>query len=666
MQQRVLIENVKPQIEGGRFYIKRIQDEAVHVSADIFADGHDVIRAFVLYKHEVDKDWEELEMEAYPNDLWKATFYPSKKGFYEYQIHAWIDHFSTWFEGFRKKVEAGNNVRVELLEGANLSQTLAKKVKLKADKEELKRIADLLEDESRQEEAIRVVMNPAFADLVIKYPFKQFHTSSNKLQVIVEPFKTAFSTWYEFFPRSASQTPGEHGTFKDCERLLPKVKEMGFDVLYFPPVHPIGKINRKGRNNATNAEPNDVGSPWAIGSDEGGHKDVHSLLGTMTDFEQLIQKAQSMGIDIAMDIAFQCAPDHPYIKSNPEWFKWRPDGTIAYAENPPKKYQDIVPIDFETKDWKNLWAELKSVFVFWIQKGITVFRVDNPHTKSFNFWEWCINEIKKEYTDIIFLAEAFSRPRIMQGLAKRGYNQGYSYFTWRTTKQEIIEYMTELTQSEMREYYRPNFWPNTPDILPYELQSGKENRFIYRFALAATLSSNYGMYGPVYEQYVHQPMLGKEEYYYSEKYELKTYDWNKPTRLAQIIKRVNEIRHQNPALQTTWNIAFCETGNDNIIAYFKYNDDLSNIIFVAVNLDPDHVQHAWISVPKQALGISKVDLILDDQMVFERYHWGRDTNFVALDPYKMPFHICVVKNNLQQNYQNKSGLNQEEWNHVKR
>ena len=645
MQQRVLIEDVKPQIDGGRFYIKRIQGEAVNVSADIFADGHDRIRAFVLFKHEDAKDWAEVEMDEYPNDFWKASFAPTEKGFYEYQIQAWIDHFLTWFTGFRKKVEAGNNVRTELLEGSELAKALIKKNKNKEDKEELKRLSELFADENRAEEAIRTVMNPAFAAIVEKYPLKQFHASSDRLKIFVERSKALFSTWYEFFPRSASETPGQHGTFKNCERLLPKVKDMGFDVLYFPPIHPVGEINRKGVNNATNAEPGDVGSPWAIGSKDGGHKSVNPLLGTMQDFEDFIQKSAAMGIEVAMDIAFQCAPDHPYIKSNPDWFKWRPDGTIAYAENPPKKYQDIVPIDFETKDWKNLWDELKSIFTFWINKGITIFRVDNPHTKSFNFWEWCINEIKKEYPDIIFLAEAFSRPRIMQGLAKRGYNQGYSYFTWRTSKQELTQYMLELTQTEMREYFRPNFWPNTPDILPYELQSGKENRFIYRYALAATLSSNYGMYGPVYEQYVSQPMVGKEEYFYSEKYELKQYDWHKPTRLAQIIKRVNQVRHQNPALQTTWNLAICETDNDNIMAYFKYNDDLSNIIFVAVNFDPDNVQHAWVRVPKQQLRIGNVDLIMDDQMVFERFHWGRDVNFVALDPYKMPFHLCVVTNN---------------------
>jgi starch synthase (maltosyl-transferring) len=647
MQQRVLIEDVKPQIDGGRFYIKRIQGEAVNVTADIFADGHDKIRAVVRYKHNEEKDWTEVEMDEYPNDAWKVTFKPTEKGFYEYQVQAWVDHFLTWFTGFRKKVEAGNDVHVELLEGAELAKALVKKNKKKADKEELKRLSELFADDNRMEEAIRMVMNPAFAAIVEKYPFKQYHSSSERLKIFVERSKALFSTWYEFFPRSASQTPGEHGTFKDCERLLHKVKDMGFDVLYFPPIHPVGEVNRKGINNATNAEPGDVGSPWAIGSKNGGHKAVSPLLGTMQDFEDFIQKSADMGIEVAMDIAFQCAPDHPYIQSNPDWFKWRPDGTIAYAENPPKKYQDIVPIDFETKDWKNLWEELKSVFTFWIKKGVTIFRVDNPHTKSFNFWEWCINEIKTEYPDIIFLAEAFSRPRIMQGLAKRGYNQGYSYFTWRTNKQELTKYMLELTQTEMREYFRPNFWPNTPDILPYELQSGKENRFIYRYALAATLSSNYGMYGPVYEQYVHEGVIGKEEYSYSEKYELKQYDWDKQTRLSQIIKRVNEVRHQNPALQTTWNIAFCETDNDNIIAYFKYNDDLTNLIFVAVNMNPDHVEHAWIRIPKHQLRIGEVDLILDDQMVFERFHWGSDSNFVALDPNKMPFHLCVVTNNAQ-------------------
>ena len=616
MQQRVLIEDVQPLVEGGRFYIKRVQGEAVNVSADIFADSHDYIRATVRYKHESEKDWSEVEMDKYLNDLWKATFKPEKIGFYEYQVHGWIDHFLTWYAGFRKKVIAGNNVEVELLEGAEIAAALIKKNKRKADKEALKALKTLLSDKDKTEEAINHVMNPDFVHFVKKYPFKQHHSSSDKYKVAVERTKSLFSTWYEFFPRSTSETPGQHGTFKDCERILPKVKEMGFDVLYFPPVHPVGKINRKGRNNAVNAESGDVGSPWAIGSDEGGHKEVHPALGTMSDFEKLIKKAADMNIEIAMDIAFQCAPDHPYIKQHPEWFKWRPDGTIAYAENPPKKYQDIVPIDFETKDWKNLWEELKSIFVFWINKGIKVFRVDNPHTKSFYFWEWCILEIRNEYPDVLMLSESFGRPRIMQGLAKRGYQQSYTYFTWRNNKYELEQYMHELTKTEMRDYYRPNFWPNTPDILPYELQDGNENRFIYRFALAATLSSNYGMYGPVYEKFIHTPIAGKEEYYYSEKYELKHYDWYEQTRLTEIIKRVNQVRHQNPALQTTWNIQFCETDNENIIAYFKYNDDLSNLIFCAVNLDPNQTQHAWIKLPKEALNIGKVNLVLDDQMVY--------------------------------------------------
>ena len=645
MQQRVLIEDVQPLVEGGRFYIKRVQGEAVNVSADIFADSHDYIRATVRYKHESEKDWSEVEMNKYLNDLWKATFKPEKIGFYEYQVHGWIDHFLTWYAGFRKKVIAGNNVEVELLEGAEIAAALIKKNRRKADKEALKTLKTLLSDKDKTEEAINHVMNPDFVHFVKQYTFKQNHSSSDKYKVAVERTKSLFSTWYEFFPRSTSETPGQHGTFKDCERILPKVKEMGFDVLYFPPVHPVGKINRKGRNNAVNAESGDVGSPWAIGSDEGGHKEVHPALGTMNDFEKLIKKAADMNIEIAMDIAFQCAPDHPYIKQHPEWFKWRPDGTIAYAENPPKKYQDIVPIDFETKDWKNLWEELKSIFVFWINKGIKVFRVDNPHTKSFYFWEWCILEIRNEYPDVLMLSESFGRPRIMQGLAKRGYQQSYTYFTWRNNKYELEQYMHELTKTEMRDYYRPNFWPNTPDILPYELQDGNENRFIYRFALAATLSSNYGMYGPVYEKFIHTPIAGKEEYYYSEKYELKHYDWYEQTRLTEIIKRVNQVRHQNPALQTTWNIQFCETDNENIIAYFKYSDDFSNLIFCAVNLDPNQTQHAWIKLPKEALNIGKVNLILDDQMVFERYHWTNEWNFIALNPHKIPFHLCVVTNN---------------------
>jgi starch synthase (maltosyl-transferring) len=457
--------------------------------------------------------------------------------------------------------------------------------------------------------------------------------------------KEMFSTWYELFPRSTAQEAGKHGTFKDVERLLPRIQEMGFDVLYMPPIHPIGKINRKGKNNAVDAGPEEPGSPWAIGSDEGGHKSVHPELGTLDDYKHLIKSASSHGIDIAFDLAFQCAPDHPYIKEHPEWFLWRPDGTIAYAENPPKKYQDIVPINFESTDWKNLWEELKNVILFWCEAGVKIFRVDNPHTKPFRFWQWAIAEVQKKYPDTIFLAEAFTRPKVMAALAKAGFNHSYTYFTWRTSRKELEEYMTELTRTESREYFRPNFWPNTPDILAYELMNASSNVFVKRFILAATLSSNYGMYGPSFEFCENSPNTnGKEEYFNSEKYEIRHYDWNHRNRLTDVITKVNQIRKDNPALQDTWNIHFTRTDNDQLMSYVKLTEDKSNIIWCVVNFDPQFAQSGYIEVPKQLLGIDhNVNIKVTDLLTGASYRWFNEWNYVEINPDQQPAHIFLVE-----------------------
>jgi starch synthase (maltosyl-transferring) len=465
-----------------------------------------------------------------------------------------------------------------------------------------------------------------------------------ELVVRVEHKKANFSAWYELFPRSAALEGGRHGTFRDVIRLLPRVAAMGFDVLYLPPIHPIGRVNRKGKNNVVRSEPGDPGSPWAIGNEEGGHKNINPELGTPEDFSALVGEAAKHGIDIAMDIAFQCAPDHPYVKEHPDWFRQRPDGSIQYAENPPKKYQDIYPFNFESDDGKALWKELRSVFFYWIEQGVKIFRVDNPHTKPFRFWEWVINEVNKQYEDIIFLSEAFTRPKVMAALAKVGFTQSYTYFTWRVTRPELTEYMTELVGGPMRNFFRPNFWPNTPDILPYHLQHQGENTFIIRLALAATLSSNYGIYGPPYEFCENTPVEGKEEYRDSEKYEIKKYDWKRTNRMTDIIAMLNKARKENPALQSTWNIRFLNLANVNLIAYLKATDDLTSIMLVVVNLDPHTKQSGYVQLPMDAIKIQwPLNVKLHDLITDELYTWTQEWNYIELDPYVMPFHLFKVE-----------------------
>lgn len=643
MRNRVVIENVHPEIDHGAFFIKRVPGEKVTVTADIFGDGHDHIRAALLYRHESQKRWTEVFMTPLANDEWEATFTVEQKGMYHYKVAGWMDHLLHWYEGFLKKQEAGQDMAVELQIGEQLLQKAAESYP-KA--EDLKALAKQLK--SGGEEAVQTVLNADFKQVVESTPLKQFETIyDHNLRVRVGWEKELFSTWYELFPRSAAQEPGRLGTFKDVEKLLPRVNEMGFDVLYMPPIHPVGEKNRKGKNNSVNAQPGEPGSPWAIGSRHGGHKAVNPELGTLEDYKALIEKAKTYGIDIAFDLAFQCAPDHPYIEEHPEWFIWRPDGTIAYAENPPKKYQDIVPINFESEDWKALWEELKSVVLFWCEAGVRIFRVDNPHTKPFRFWEWCIAEVQKEYPDTIFLSEAFTRPKVMAELAKAGFSQSYTYFTWRNTRKELEEYMTELTRTESREYFRPNFWPNTPDILPYELMNAGPNAFAKRLVLAATLSSNYGMYGPSYEFMENTPNAnGKEEYHNSEKYEARHYDWGHRNRLTELITQVNQIRKQHPAMQDTWNIHFTRTDNESIMSYIKLTEDQSDIIWCIVNFDTAYRQSGFVEVPKSLLGITgNVNLKVTDLLSGEVYHWFNEWNYVELNPDAAPAHIFEVSFN---------------------
>ncbi len=519
---RVVIDNVTPCIDAGRFPIKRIIGDIVTVEADVFTDGHQSLGAEVLYKDEASETFSAARMTHLGNDRWKASFPVATPGDHLYTITAWIDEFTTWQASLIKRLEANQDVSVELLIGADLLAHAAARA-VKPDSDTLLDFAERLRAQHPIGEAAATASGAEVLELASRYPDRTpAATYSPALHVTVDRERAGYSAWYEMFPRSCSPVAGRHGTFKDCEARLPYIAEMGFDVLYLPPIHPIGVTARKGCNNAVRCSPDDPGTPWAIGSAEGGHKSVHPALGSLEDFRALVEKARESGIEIALDMAFQCSPDHPYVREHPEWFRWRPDGTVQYAENPPKKYQDIFPLDFDTTDRENLWLELRSVVQFWIDQGVRIFRVDNPHTKPFAFWEWLIASLKARYPDLIFLAEAFTRPKVMARLAKLGFTQSYTYFTWRRTKWELIEYMTELTRTELAEYFRPNFWPNTPDILMDYLQEGGRPAFQLRLVLAATLSANYGIYGPAFELCVNIPReKNSEEYLNSEKYELK-------------------------------------------------------------------------------------------------------------------------------------------------
>ena len=646
-RRRVVIEKVKPEIDCGRFPVKRIAGEKVRVTADIFADGHDALSARVLYRKAENSEWREAAMRPIRNDRWEGGFIVEEIGSYFYTVQGWIDRFKTWQQDLRKRIDAGQDLKADMLAGVRLAEETAERTS-EEDRKKLIRFDELLKG-VKSADSVAAALAEELTELMQRYPDRTFAASLEKeREVVVDRKKALFSAWYELFPRSCSPEPGRHGTFSDCLPLLPEIADMGFDVLYLPPPHPIGRTGRKGKNNSLKIGPDDVGSPWAIGSEEGGHKTIHPRLGTFEDFERLLQKAKEAGLEIAMDMAFQSSPDHPYVREHPGWFRWRPDGAVQFAENPPKKYEDIIPFHFETERWQELWEELESIFFFWIGKGIRIFRVDNPHTKPFPFWEWLIREVKQEYPEVIFLSEAFTRPKVMDHLAKIGFSQSYTYFTWRNTKREWIEYLTELTQTEKREYFRPNFWPNTPDILPEHLQYGGRPAFIIRLILAATLSSSYGIYGPAFELCVREALPGTEEYLNAEKYEIKHWDREKPDNLREVMARVNRIRRENPALQTPWNLRFYDIDNDQILFYGKATEDLSNIIFVAVNLDPFHPQSGRAKVPVRELGIDPLqpylvhDLLSDDMSV-----WQGEDNPVEIDPRVLPARIFKVRKRLR-------------------
>lgn len=642
-QNRVIIEHLTPVIDGGIFQLKRVQGQSVHVEADIFSDGHDHLSAELIFTHNSSQQKEVVSMESLPNDRWQADFKVTELGNYHFHLEAWVDEPLTWLYGTQKKLEAQQEVYSELLEGAlYIEQCLAAhKVKKKAAWE---KIAAELQDRATQGAASKTLFDPSMEAFFKTYPLKKLVTKSLVQGILVERKKALFSTWYEFFPRSSASESGVHGTFEDCKKLLPRVANMGFDTLYFPPIHPIGEINRKGKNNATEAQSDDVGSPWGIGSKLGGHRSLHPALGNLEQFTALVQEAQHYGIEIAMDLAFQMAPDHPLVKEHPEWFKWRPDGSIQYAENPPKKYQDILPIYFDTEAWNPLWDALLEITLYWIETaGIKVYRVDNPHTKPFHFWGWLMAEVRAKHPEVLFLSEAFSRPAIMYQLAKQGFTQSYSYFTWRNRKEELQGYVEELSKTQLKEFFRPNFWPNTPDINPFHLQGANEALHMSRYFLAATLSSNTGIYGPVYEFMTSDAIPGKEEYLDSEKYQIRDWDWEAENKLMRIIGKINEARKQLPSLQQTNNIRFCQNANENILAYLKYDDAQTCLSLMAVNLDPYYTQNDQLYIPLEALGLpTDVEYTVEDQITGNSYHWRGTHNFVELHP-ALPFHLFKIK-----------------------
>jgi starch synthase (maltosyl-transferring) len=649
IKRRVIIEGVEPEIDGGRFPIKRSVGEKVRVEADFVADSHDIITSILLYRKESETVWKAVFMKSLVNDRWQGSFQVNTVGRYCYTLQGWVDRFKTWQRDIGKKAAAGHDVSTDLLIGSELISGAAARAK-GAEKTTLKGWAELLVSDKSIKEKTLLAMDRNLGRLVSRYPDRTHATRYEKnLLVIVEPQRARFSTWYEMFPRSCAGEIGRHGTFRNCEERLPYIAEMGFDVLYLPPIHPIGQTHRKGKNNTPQAGADDPGSPWAIGSPEGGHLAVHPQLGTLEDFRRLVDKAKEFGIAVALDLAFQCSADHPYVKEHPEWFRHRPDGTVQFAENPPKKYEDIYPIDFETDGWQELWNELQGVVRFWIDQGVSIFRVDNPHTKPFVFWEWLIGEIKKDWPEIIFLSEAFTRPKVMYRLAKLGFTQSYTYFAWRNTKWELRQYFTELTRTKVREFLRPNLWPNTPDILTEYLQMGGRSAFMVRLGLAATLGANYGIYGPAFELCVNSAREpGSEEYLDSEKYEIKHWDLKRTESLKNFIARVNRIRKENPALQNDWSLRFHDIDNEQLICYSKHTDDFSNLVLTVVNLDPHHTHSGWMELPLAEINLDPHQPFqMHDLISGARYLWQGPRNYLELNPQIMPVHIFRLRRKIR-------------------
>ena len=642
---RVVIENINPSVDGGRFAIKRAAGESVRVEADAFIDGHSKIRVVIRDRAASGGDWHETDMTSLINDRWQGSFEVHQVGVHEFAIAAWVDPFATWQADMRKRAMADAVQEIDLTTGAEIVRQAAAASEGDAARS-LDRLAQILIS-GRRGEAMEAAISESLTHLMREHAPRPFVTETAPMKILVDPVRGRFSNWYELFPRSASSDPNRLGTLADVRDRLPTIAAMGFDVLYLPPIHPIGVMFRKGRNNSPQADPSDVGSPWAIGSSAGGHDAIDPQLGTLDDFDRLVQSASELGIDIAMDIAFQCSPDHPYVREHPDWFVHRPDGSIQYAENPPKKYQDIYPFDFECDDWKSLWSELRRIVLFWHGHGVRVFRVDNPHTKPFGFWEWLIAEVKDRDPSVIFLSEAFTRPKVMHRLAKLGFTQSYTYFTWRNEPWSIRQYYTELTTPPLVDFFRPNAWPNTPDILPEYLQTGARSAYIVRVVLAATLCASYGVYGPVFELLEGRALRpGAEEYLDSEKYQVQRWDINRPDSLADLLTRLNRIRRENPALQHDRTLKFHDADNPHVVCFSKTHGD--SVILVAVNTDPFHTQWANLKLDLNALRLpGDQPFQVHDILTDERYRWQGERAIVKLDPGLSPAHVFAVRRRIR-------------------
>ena len=641
-RRRVVIEAVSPEIDGGRFPARRVAGEAVVVEADIFGDGHDALAAALMYRHEREAGWTSVPMSPLANDRWRGEFVVTELGRYVFTIEGWVDEFETWRRRLAKRIEASQDIKVEIEVGARMVEAASQNAGraqgalhtdgTAGDTARLPALAKALR-------AGKAEFGGELGELMRRHGERHITPYGRDLEVLVESPRARYSTWYELFPRSV-------GTLRDVEKKLPEIASMGFDVLYFPPIHPIGTTHRKGANNRPAAE-GEPGSPWAIGSPEGGHKSIHPELGTMEDFQHLLQAARSRGIEIALDIAFQCSPDHPYTREHPEWFKHRPDGSIQYAENPPKKYEDIYPFDFESQSWRELWQELLSIFLFWAEKGVRVFRVDNPHTKPFAFWEWVLAETRRKYPDAIFLSEAFTRPKVMYRLAKLGFSQSYTYFAWRNTAYELYQYFTELSQPPTREFFRPNLWPNTPDILTEYLQTGGRPAFQARLILAATLGASYGLYASPFLALEGRPREhGSEEYLDSEKYQVRS--WQEDGTMRELVTLVNRIRRDNPALHSDRGLRFHFTENEQLLAYSKSTPDGSNVVLVVVNVDPHHVQRGWVNLPLAELGIDGDRPYQAHELISgARFFWTGPRNYVELNPNSIPAQIFLFRHRVR-------------------
>lgn len=612
----ITIEHVSPQIDAGRYAVKREVGDTMDVTCSIFKDGHDLIKAVILCRLADSNEWWETPMTEVNHGLaqWYGQLWFGTNARYIYTIEAWVDEYGTWLDGTTKKLEAGQDISLELVEGADMVRKTVERLKtIKDVRDEDARKADLallqdalkrFDENEDMYQCANILMGNDVSEAMDRWPDREKATRYDReLEVYVDRERARFGAWYEMDVRSQGSVPGVHGTFKDAEARLPDIQAMGFDVVYMLPIHPIGYAHRKGKNNSLVCEPGDVGSPYAIGSAEGGHRSIHPQLGTMDDFRSFVAKTHELGMEVAMDFAIQCSPDHPWIKEHPEWFTFRPDGTIKYAENPPKKYQDIVNVNFYGEYSESLWLELRDTFLFWANEGVRIFRVDNPHTKSVPFWEWVIREVQNVYPDTLFLAEAFTRPPMMQMLAKVGFTQSYSYFAWRESKKDLEEYFTELTQTDEKEFMRPNLFPTTPDIMPMYLHDAPRSAFIIRFILAATLSPSYGMLNG-YELCENDGIPGREEFNNSEKYEIRTRDWNAEGNIKDVVAAINWIRGENYALQEYENLRFYTSENDNIIFYGKMTEDRSNMIFVALSLDPYHGQAGRIWFPTEEMNVA--------------------------------------------------------------